>query len=49
MIQAEPNAIIMTNSTTEATTQDSLVSIVEEGCSINRARGFSRYSDVSRN
>src|ERR1700761_2652511 len=34
MIQAAPNAIIMTSSATEATTQDSLVSIEEEDCSM---------------
>src|ERR1700748_1721122 len=35
MIQAEPNAIIMTNSATEATTQESFVSIVDGACSMN--------------
>jgi hypothetical protein len=40
MIQAEPNAIIMTKSTTDATTQDSLVSIVEVDCNINRRPGI---------
>src|ERR1700759_283504 len=39
MIQAAPNAIIMTRSATEATTQDSLVSIVEEDCSIKYPGG----------
>lgn len=35
MIQAAPNAIIMTRSATEATTQESRVSIEEEDCSMN--------------
>ena len=39
MIQADPNAIIMTNSTTDATTQDSRVSIVDVDCSINGRPG----------
>src|ERR1700761_3693280 len=34
MIQAEPNAIIMTSSATEATIQESRVSIEEEDCSM---------------
>ena len=33
VIQAAPNAIIMTSSATEATTQDSRVSMVEVDCS----------------
>src|SRR6185312_2498076 len=43
MIHAAPNAIIMIRSATEATTQDSLVSIVEGDCSMNvypRARSL---------
>src|ERR1700759_1751787 len=39
MIQGAPNAIIMTRSATEATTQDSLVSIVEVDCSIKYPGG----------
>jgi hypothetical protein len=38
MIQPAPNAIIMTKSATEATIQESLVSIEEGDCSMNESR-----------
>ena len=48
VIQAAPNAIIMIRSATEATIQESLVSIEEDDCSMNVCPGRIRLTDRSR-
>src|SRR5215468_7632180 len=48
MIQAAPNAIIMVSSATEATIQESLVSIEEGDCSINLCPGHNPLTDRGR-
>jgi hypothetical protein len=48
VIHAAPNAIIMTSSATEATTQESLVSIEEAGCSMLVDPGRNPLADRSR-
>jgi hypothetical protein len=49
VIQAAPNAIIMMKSATEATTQESLVSIEEGDCSMRICSGYDPLTDRSRN